>query len=256
VATATREAILALVQGVEVRRAADRFRTVAPARTDAAAGWAETRHSFSFGEHYDPDNVGFGPLVALNDETVRAGAGYPEHTHRDVEIVTWVLSGVLVHSDSSDDDEVVVTIEPGDVQLLSAGTGVRHAEGAAEDAPVHFVQTWVRPDEPGGSPSWTCGGVADAVLDSGWFAVASGSDPEALVNLRSSGTSLWVTRLAAGEGRTLPEAPSAYVFLARGSVEVDQIGRLDEGDALALTVPAPLGVVADEPAELLVWTFG
>lgn len=243
------------VEGVEVRRSGDRFATVAPARPDAAEGWAVTRHSFSFGEHYDPQNVGFGPLVALNDETVRAGEGYPEHTHRDVDIVTWVLSGVLVHSDSSDDDEVVATIEPGDVQLLSAGAGVRHAEGAAEEGPVRFVQTWVRTDEPGGPPSWTCGGVAEAVLAAGWFPVASGSDADALVTLRSRGSTLWVTRLAAGEARVLPEAPAAYVLVAQGSAEVDGVGRLDEGDALRITRPAPLVVNARGSAELLVWTF-
>jgi redox-sensitive bicupin YhaK (pirin superfamily) len=259
-------AILALVQGVEVRRAADRFTTVAPARPDAAAGWAETHHSFSFGEHYDPENVGFGPLVALNDEIVRAGEGYPEHTHRDVDIVTWVLSGALRHSDSLDDDdgggnqdedegEHVVTLVPGNVQLLSAGSGVRHSEGATGDGPVHFVQTWVRPDETGGTPGWAGGGVADRALASAWVPVAAGSDPEALVRLRSHGTTLWVTRLAAGEERSLPEASSAYVLLARGSVEVDVVGQLDEGDALQLTVPAPFRVVAREPAELLVWTF-
>ncbi len=238
-----------------MRRSADRFTTVAPARPDAAEGWAVTHHSFSFGEHYDPDNVGFGPLVALNDETVRAGAGYPEHPHRDVDIVTWVLSGVLVHADSSHGDEAVVTIEPGDVQLLRAGGGVTHSEGAAEDGPVRFVQTWVRPDEPGGESDWACGGVADRLLTARWVLAASGSDPDALVNLRSRGTSLWVTRLETGEGRTLPEAPSAYVLLARGAVDVDGVGALDEGDALALTAPAPLDVVAREPAEILVWTF-
>jgi redox-sensitive bicupin YhaK (pirin superfamily) len=243
------------VQGVEVRRAADRFTTVAPARPDVPAGWAVTHHSFSFGEHYDPENVGFGPLVALNDETVRAGEGYPEHTHRDVEIVTWVLSGALAHSDSSRDDRSVVTLVAGGVQLLSAGSGVTHAEGAADDASVRFVQTWVRPDEPGGESAWSGGGVADHALAAGWVAVASGSDPDALVRLRSRGTALWVTRLAAGEERSLPESSSAYVFLARGSVDVDAVGPLEEGDALALTVPAPLTVVAREPAELLVWTF-
>jgi redox-sensitive bicupin YhaK (pirin superfamily) len=245
-----------VVQGVEVRRSGDRFLTVAPARPDAAEGWAQTRHSFSFGEHYDPDNVGFGPLVALNDETVRAGEGYPGHTHRDVDIVTWVLSGVLVHADSSHGDEAVVTIEPGDVQLLRAGAGVTHSEGAAEDGPVRFVQTWVRPDEPGGASDWACGGAADRLLAATWVLAASGSDPDALVDLRSRGTSLWVTRLAAGDERTLPEAPSAYVLLGRGSVEVDGVGRLDEGDALRATVPFPARVVAHEPAELLAWTIG
>lgn len=240
------------VQGVEVHRSADRFLTVAPARPDAAEGWARTRHSFSFGEHYDPENVGFGPLVALNDETVRAGERYPEHTHRDVEIVSWVLSGTLRHADS---DGSWGMVGAGSVQRLSAGSGVTHSEGATRGERVHFVQTWVRPDEPGTPPSYAVGAVDGAALATSWVPVASGSEPDALVNLRSRGTTLSVTRLEAGEDRTLPEVPSAYVLVARGSVEVETVGRLDEGDALQLTVAAPLRVVAREPAEILVWTF-
>jgi len=238
-----------------VRRSTDRFVTVAPARPDAAAGWATTRHSFSFGEHYDPGNIGFGPLVALNDETVRAGEVYPEHTHRDTEIVTWVLSGALQHSDSSHGDRSLVTLVPGDVQLLSAGAGVTHVEGATSEGPVRFVQTWLRPDEPGGTASWACGGVADHELAATWVPAASGSDPGALVNLRTRAATLWVTRFEPGEERTLPEAPDAYVLLCRGSVDVDEVGALHEGDALRLTVPAPFRVVARETSELLVWTF-
>jgi len=245
-------AILATVEGVEVRRSADRFTTVAPAQPDAAEGWARTRHSFSFGEHYDPDLVGFGPLVALNDETVRAGEGYPEHTHRDVEIVSWVLSGTLGHSDSAGHSG---TVGPGVVQRLSAGSGVTHAEGANGEDPVHFVQTWVRPDEAGTPPTYALRAVDEDALAAGWVPVASGSEPGAVVGLDSRGTTLWVTRLAPGDERSLPEASSAYVLLARGSAEVDPVGRLDEGDALQLSVPAPFRVVAHEPAELLVWTF-
>ncbi|MBB3327617.1 pirin family protein [Microlunatus antarcticus] len=243
------------MEGVEVRRSADRFATVAPATPDAAEGWALTRHSFSFGEHYDPDRVGFGSLLALNDETVRAGTGYPEHTHRDVEIVTWVVSGELRHADTAHPDDSVATIEPGEVQGLSAGSGVTHAEGAAADADVRFVQTWIRPDAPGGTPSYVVGGFKPAYLASTWVAAASGSDPTAVVDLRSRGTTLWVTRLETGEERTLPASASAYVLLARGAVDVDGVGPLDEGDALELTVPAPLRVVAREPAEILAWTF-
>ena len=233
-------------------RSADRFLTVAPARPDAAEGWAVTRHSFSFGEHYDPENVGFGPLVALNDETVRAGEGYPEHLHRDVEIVSWVVSGTLVHADSAGRP---THVGPGTVQRLAAGSGVTHTEGATSDGPVRFVQIWLRPDETGTAPAYAVGEVDSDALERAWVAVASGSDPAAVVDLRSRGTSLWVTRLAAGEERLLPEAPSAYGLVARGGVEVDGVGRLDEGDALKITTPAPLRVVAREPAELLVWTF-
>jgi redox-sensitive bicupin YhaK (pirin superfamily) len=251
---APREAhgILALVQGVEVRRSADRFTTVAPARPGAAAGWAATHHSFSFGEHYDPDNVGFGPVVALNDETVRAGEGYPDHLHRDVEIVTWVLSGTLAHADSAGH---VGTVGAGVVQRLSAGSGVTHTEGATGDAAVHFLQTWVRPDETGTPPAYALAAVDPDALASSWVPVASGSEPQAVVDLRSRGTTLWVTRLAAGERRALPESSTSYLLLAQGSAEVDGIGRLEAGDALVLTRPAPLVVTALGPAELLVWTF-
>jgi redox-sensitive bicupin YhaK (pirin superfamily) len=244
--------ILALVQGVEVRRSGDRFLTVAPARTDAAEGWAQTRHSFSFGEHYDPDLIGFGPLVALNDETVRAGEGYPEHTHRDTEIVSWVLSGRLAHADSAGN---LATVGPGVVQRLSAGSGIRHTEGATSDGAVHFLQTWVRPDETGTPPEYALGAVDDDALARAWVPVASGSEPAAAVHLRSRGTTLWVTRLAAGEGRVLPRAPTAYVLVAQGSAEVDGVGWLDAGDALRITRPAPLVVIARGSAELLVWTF-
>ena len=235
-----------------MRRSADRFTTVAPARPDAAEGWATTRHSFSFGEHYDPDNIGFRTLVALNDETVRAGEGYPEHTHRDTEIISWVLIGTLAHADS---DGHLGLVGSGSVQRLSAGSGVQHAEGATPDAPVRFVQTWVRPDDAGTPPSYASAAVDEDALAHGWVPVASADAAGAAVDLRSAGTTLWVTRLAAGGGRSLPEAPAAYVLLARGSVEVEGVGRLDEGDALAATTPAPLRVVAHEPAELLAWTF-
>ena len=239
------------MQGVEVRRSADGFTTVAPARPDAAEGWATTRHSFSFGEHYDPENVGFGPLVALNDETVRAGEGYPEHLHRDVEIVSWVLSGTLRHADSAGHLGKAGT---GTVQRLSAGSGVTHTEGATDGAAVRFVQTWVTPDETGTRPSYALGMVDGAALAVGWVAVASGA-PGALVDLRSRGTTLWVTRLDRGDERALPEARTAYALVARGSVDVEGVGRLDEGDALRLTRPAPLVAAANEPSELLVWTF-
>lgn len=234
-----------------MRRAADRFTTVAPARPDAAEGWATTHHSFSFGEHYDPDLVGFGPLVALNDETIRAGEGYPEHTHRDTEIVSWVVSGTLRHADSTGH---LGKAGAGTVQRLSAGAGVTHTEGATDGAPVRFLQTWVRPDEHGTPPSYTLGAVDAAALLTGWTAVASG-EPGAVVDLGSRGSTLWVTRLDRGAKRTLPGAPSAYVLVARGSVEVDEAGLLEEGDALAITRPVPLVVLAREPAELLVWTF-
>src|SRR3954451_10944344 len=117
-----------MVVSVEIRRGTGRF-------VDRGEG-RETRHSFSFGEHYDPDNTRFGALVCHDDHRLRAGAGFAEHEHRDLEIVTWVLSGSLVHSDGSG---AMSLVTPGTAQLLSAGSGVRHAEVAGDDAgPTRF----------------------------------------------------------------------------------------------------------------------
>src|SRR4051794_15086574 len=128
---------------VEIRRGTERFLT----RSEGHF----TRHSFSFGSHYDPDNVSFGPLVCHDDHRLKAGAGFPEHEHRDVEIVTWVLSGSLLHEDSAGHSGVV---RPGEVQVLSAGSGVTHSEIAGPEGQVRFVQAWLTATEPGTAPSY------------------------------------------------------------------------------------------------------
>ena len=147
----------ALTPRVDVRRAADRFAT----RID----WLDSKHSFSFGRHYDPANTGHGLLLVNNDDVVRAGSGFETHPHRDMEIVTWVLQGSLVHQDSTGHSGVIY---PGLAQRMSAGTGILHSEkndswrlqGGAEHAePVHFVQMWVVPDAQGVEP----GGVQPGV---------------------------------------------------------------------------------------------
>ena len=129
---------------IDVRRAAERFAT----QTDRVT----SRHSFSFGPHYDPGNVGHAVLVAHNDDVVAPGRGYDTHPHRDTEIVTWVLEGSLVHEDSHGHSGVA---HPGTVQRLSAGRGIRHSETNPDpEVPVHFVQMWVLPDEPGLEPGY------------------------------------------------------------------------------------------------------
>ena len=237
---------------IELRRADTRFVT----RTD----WATTRHSFSFGEHYDPDNVAFGPVLVNNDDQVRSGAGYADHPHADAEIVTWVLSGSLVHADSTGHRGVVY---PGLAQRMSAGSGVVHAErndAYAVDPgrppePVHFVQMWLRPDESGGPPSYAQREVSLADLESGWVPVASGREPEAVVDLGSAGSTLWVTRLGPEHARQLPTGERVHVYLAAGEIEVESVGPLTIGDALRLTGRAELRLTGRSPAELLVWTM-
>jgi redox-sensitive bicupin YhaK (pirin superfamily) len=220
-----------------------------------------TRHSFSFGRHYDPANLGFGPLVCHNDDLLQPGGGYPDHPHQDLEIVTWVLSGVLLHTDSTGHTS---PIGPGTVQAMSAGSGIRHAEVAdPASGPTRFVQAWVRPDSPGGSPEHH--ELAVDLEGSGLVPVAgSGGLP-----IRTTGASLQVARLAPGETVALPDAPLVHAFAATGALDLGHgtaggpdggpgnggTGRLAEGDALRLSDEPGRVVTATEHTDLLVWTF-
>lgn len=228
---------------IDVRRAGDRFVT----RTD----WLTSRHSFSFGPHYDPANVAFAALVAHNDDLVSVEAGYDTHPHADTEIVTWVLDGSLVHRDSLGGCHV---LGPGAVQLLSAGAGVLHSErNDAPDAarPTRFVQMWVRPDESRLIPSYQQREVRPA---NGLVPLASGlAGVDAPVRIHSAGSALHVARVERGESVALPDAPRLHVFMARGSVQMERAGRLDEGDAARITDEGGRVLTALGPAEVLVW---
>ncbi len=237
---------------IDVRRSAGRFTT--------ENEWLTSRHSFSFGSHYDPGNVAQAVLVAHNDDVVAPGHGYDTHPHADLEIVTWVLAGSLVHQDSEGRSGV---LHPGLAQRLSAGRGVLHSErndapGAAE--PTRFVQMWLRPDEPGLQPSYH---QREVHAGSGLLPVASGiAGLDAAVRIHTSGAALHVARLAAGETLTLPDAPRLHVFVARGAADVEGVGVLAEGDAARFTDeggPRVTGAtLATHPpdtlgTELLVW---
>ncbi|WP_051950672.1 pirin family protein [Actinacidiphila yeochonensis] len=233
--------------GFEVRRAADRY-----LGGDPAAG-VTTRHTFSFGEFYDPANTRFGLLLACNEELLAAGAGFAEHTHRDTEIVTWVLAGELEHRDA---DGTAVTLRPGDAQLLSAGGGVRHVERNPGAEPLVFVQMWLHPDPFGGPPRHTVArdpAGARGPAGPGLHPVASGlpSVPAPLA-LRQPHAALYLGRGAA----ELPAAPFRHVQAVRGRVAVG--GRLlAPGDTLRVTGGGPLDAVPAEgergAPEYLVW---
>ena len=228
---------------IDVRRAAERFTTT----TD----WLTSRHSFSFGPHYDPANTGLAVLVAHNDDVVAPGAGYDTHPHVDTEIVTWVLEGSLVHEDSRGRSGVLY---PGVAQRMTAGTGVLHSErndepGAA--VPTRFVQMWLRPDEPGLEPSYE---QRDAGAATGLLPLVSGiRGLDAAVRIHTSGAALHVARLGAGEAVGLPEAPHLHVYVARGAVHLEGAGRLDEGDAARFTGDGGPRLTAAADAEVLVW---
>lgn len=238
---------------IEVRRAADRFRT--------QLDWLDSRHSFSFGHHYDERNTHHGLLLVNNDDTVRPGAGFDTHPHRDMEIVTWVLHGSLVHQDSEGHSGVIY---PGLAQRMSAGTGILHSErndargtadgGAGE--PVRFVQMWVQPDRDGLTPGYQQAEVDDALLGGGLVPVASGlarHSAEAAIRINSSNAALYAARLPTARSGYLPVAPYLHLFVALGAVELEGVGPLAAGDAVRLTDSGGQRITATEPSELLVW---
>lgn len=223
---------------IEYRPAQDRFRTVTEGRT--------TWHSFSFGAHYDPTNVGFGSLVAHNDELLPPGTGYADHPHADLEIVTWVLSGALRHT------SMVGTgvIGPGQVQRLSAGSGVRHSEVADSAEDTRFLQAWVRPDESDLVPDYLSSHVT---VDGGWTRVADG-DGRGVVPISARGTSLHAAELTTGERLALPEAPRLHVFVAHGQAMLGE-RLLEPGDTARLVGEGGRPVTAERDAQLVVWSF-
>ena len=221
---------------IEVRRAADRFLSRAEGRS--------TWHSFSFGRHYDPGNVGFGALVAHNDEHLPPGTGYADHPHRDTEIVTVVVDGALRHTDSDGRTDVLV---PGQVSRTSAGAGVVHAEVTEPGVTTRFVQTWLRPDEPGGPSSYA---VADVGTPGSLTEVVGSGGP---LSVGSRGATLHLARLEPGTV-ALPEAPRLHLFLADGELLVGDRD-LRSGDAAQLTDEGGRTLTVAEPALVLLWSL-
>jgi redox-sensitive bicupin YhaK (pirin superfamily) len=227
----------------DVRRAADRFATRIP--------WLDSHHSFSFGGHYDPANTHHGLLLVNNDDIVAPGTGFETHPHRDMEIVTWVLRGSLVHQDSTGHAGVIY---PGLAQRMSAGTGILHSEkndawriaGEQHTDPVHFVQMWVVPDADGIEPGYAQREIDAELLSGALVPVASGMPQhgDSAIRIANRYATLHAARLDPGQSVTLPDAPYLHLFVARGDVTLEGAGALAAGDAVRFTATGGQRVTA------------
>jgi redox-sensitive bicupin YhaK (pirin superfamily) len=232
---------------IDVRPAASRFHT--------KLGWLDSKHSFSFGPHYDRSNTHHGLLLVSNDDIVRAGTGFSTHPHEDMEIVTWVLDGELEHKDSVGNAGVIY---PGLAQRMSAGTGILHSEmNASRGSDVHFVQMWVVPDTESVDPSYEQLDINGELAKGGLVPIASGQGHDAAIAIRQRGAVLWGGRLLPGETVAVPDAPNAHLFVALGAADLDGAGRLAAGDAVRLTGAGSPTLTADatEGAEVLIWAI-
>jgi redox-sensitive bicupin YhaK (pirin superfamily) len=215
-----------------------------------------SRHSFAFGPHYDPDNLGFGVLVAHNEDLIDPGGGYREHPHRDMEIVTWMISGSLRHLDSGGASGVVA---PGVVQRLSAGSGVRHSERNDGGASLHMVQMWIRPDVLGLDPGYAQIDVSAALAGGALVPIVSGlarHRSDVVLPLAQPGAAMSAARLVTGAAFRIPDAALVHLFVTRGSVRVETDGIpavLQAGDAGRLIRGQGELVTALGDAEVLVW---
>jgi len=215
-------------------------------------GWLDTRHTFSFGRYVDRDHTAFRALRVINDDIIAPGAGFPEHPHNDMEILTWILSGALAHADSIGNQR---TLRPGDLQRMSAGTGIRHAEfNASQTDPAHLLQIWIIPDAPGHDPAYEDFHFPAEERTNTLRLIASpdGADGSATINQDAR---VFTSLLSAGATVTHTLAPGrgAYIQIARGSVTINTNTPLTSGDGAKIEDEDTITITATQDAELLLF---
>jgi redox-sensitive bicupin YhaK (pirin superfamily) len=228
---------------ITVRRSAE--------RGHADHGWLDTYHTFSFADYYDPRHMGFGPLRVINEDYVAAGRGFPTHGHRDMEIITYVLEGQLAHKDSLGTGSV---IRPGDVQRMSAGTGVRHSEfNPSATEPLHLLQIWIEPHHTGLAPSYEEKVFSDTDKINRLRLVASPDGRDGSVTIHQDAL-VYGSVIEAGREVIYPlaEGRRAWLQVARGRVSMNG-QTLEQGDGAALTDERALTVAGKERAEIILF---
>ncbi|MDJ0917699.1 MAG: pirin family protein [Woeseiaceae bacterium] len=217
-------------------------------------GWLNSRHTFSFGHYYDPQHMGFGPLRVINEDRVTPGQGFATHGHSDMEIISYVLDGALEHKDSLGTGSV---IRPGDVQRMSAGTGVRHSEYNASDTDsVHFLQIWVLPEQNGLEPSYEQKSFADEDKQGRLLLVGSRDGREGSVTIHQD-VDLYSSLLSDGDevSHSLAAGRKGWLQVARGSVRLNG-EQLYPGDGVAIEGPSDIAIEGSDDAEILLFDMG
>lgn len=228
---------------IEIRKSED--------RGIANFGWLYSRHTFSFGSYYDPRHTGFGPLLVINDDQVQPGRGFDTHGHRDMEIISYVLEGELAHKDSMGNGSA---IRPGDVQRMSAGTGVLHSEfNHSSTQKVHFLQIWIAPSVKGIAPGYEEKHFDAASKRGQLRLIASPDGRDGSVTIHQDAR-LYAGLLDGAEQATHALSPQrrAYVHVARGAVTVNG-HRLSTGDAIKLEQETAVALADGEAAEVLLF---
>ena len=227
-----------------------RFRLAAE-RGHADHGWLDTYHTFSFADYYDPAQMGFRALRVINEDRVAPGQGFGMHGHRDMEIITYVLSGALEHKDSLGHGEV---LRPGELQRMSAGTGIRHSEfNPSATEPTHLYQIWLEPDRTGLPPSYEQRAFAEEGRRGRWQLVASPDAADGSLLIHQNAKVL-LAALSAGETLTYDLAPHRHAWLQilRGAVVLNG-QMLQTSDGAAISQEAALTLVAEVEAEVLLF---
>jgi len=224
------------------------------ARFPTKIDWLNSKHTFSFGEHYDPKHMGFRSLRVINEDRVRAASGFPTHGHKDMEILSWVLGGQLEHKDSLGTGSI---IRPGDLQRMSAGTGVRHSEwNPSPNEEVHFLQIWLLPEKPGNAAGYEQKTFEPKDLTNRLRLVASRDGRDGTVTVHQD-AALYVARLEAkaSVSHELAKGRGAWIHVARGDVSLNGTA-LSAGDGASTEDAGPLTLVAGSGAEVLLFDLG
>ena len=224
-------------------------RRPADSRGTTHIGWLHSRHSFSFGRYHDPANMGYRALRVLNDDIVAPGAGFGEHSHDNMEILTWVLDGVLKHGDSLGNMQ---ELRHGALQVMSAGAGITHRElNGSDTEPVHFLQMWIEPAKPNIEPRYLQETFDPAGRKNQWQPLASGHSTHGALPIEQD-AEIRITDLDAGQTLTaeVPSGRHAYLHLATGEATINN-HPLQPGDAITVAGPAELTIHTTTNAEIL-----